>query len=463
MKPLNNEDPMPQQKPIRIASGQGFWGDLPTAPIDQIRKGPIDYLVMDYLAEVTMSILHKQKSRNPEAGYARDFIDLMREVLPELKEKGIRVVCNAGGANPIACKDALLRSALELEVKNLKVAVVDGDDILHRVEELAGKGHLLENMDSGEGIATVQERLRSANIYFGCQPIADALSKGADVVITGRVTDTSLILGPLVHEFGWPADDYDKLSAGTIAGHIIECGAQASGGNFTDWKQVESFVNIGFPILEAFPDGTFVVTKHPGTGGLINEMTVKEQLLYEISDPESYITPDVTADFTSVRLSEESRDRVRVSGITGSPKTDFYKVSASYHDGYRLSSTLVYCWPDPVEKALRASDILQDRLNVLGIELTEFRAELIGLNACSEDDTVHDENLNEISLRISMKGDDRVELERAGKEIIPLILTGPGGVTGYSGGRPKASEVIAFWPALIRKDAVEPKVSIFHP
>ncbi|MEX2602370.1 MAG: acyclic terpene utilization AtuA family protein [Balneolaceae bacterium] len=457
---------MPFKHSIRIASGQGFWGDLPAAPLDQIRKGPIDYLVMDYLAEVTMSILHKQKARTPEAGYAKDFIDLMKEALPELREKKIRVVCNAGGANPTACKDALLSLATELGEKDLTVAVVDGDDILHRIGEMINRGFLLENMDSGKEISTVQEKLRSANIYFGCQPIVDALARGADIVITGRVTDTSLILGPLVHEFGWPEDDYDRLSAGTIAGHIIECGAQASGGNFTDWKRVESFESIGFPIIEAYPDGTFVVTKHPGTGGLIDEMTVKEQLLYEIADPSSYITPDVTADFTSVRLAEEGMDRVRVSGITGKPKTDSYKVSASYHDGYKLSSTLVYCWPDPVEKALCAAEILRRRLKNLGIELTEYRAELIGLNACSEEEVIPGEagrGLNEISLRISMKGDDRRELERAGKEIIPLILTGPGGVTGYAGGRPKASEVIAFWPALIGKDAVEPKVSIFHP
>jgi hypothetical protein len=270
---------------IRIASGQGFWGDLPNAPVNQAKKGPIDYLVMDYLAEVTMSIMQKQRMRNPEWGYARDFVSVVEQVLPEIKNDGIKVISNAGGVNPMACKDEILKVAREKGYKGLKVAVVDGDDILEQIDELIQDDHTLNNMDNGKPISEVKDELLSANVYFGCWPIVEALRTGADVIITGRVTDTGLTLAPMIHEFGWESDDFDKMAVGTIAGHIIECGAQVSGGNFTDWEKVEDFTEIGFPIIEAYPNGDFYVTKHENTGGLISEMTVKEQLLYEIGDP----------------------------------------------------------------------------------------------------------------------------------------------------------------------------------
>lgn len=287
---------------IRIASGQGFWGDLPNAPVNQAKQGPIDFLVMDYLAEVTMSIMQKQRMRNPVHGYARDFVGVVEQVLPEIRDKGIKVISNAGGVNPNACKDEILRIAKEKGYTNLKVAVVNNDDILPQIEELIEDGHQLKNMETEKHISTVKDQLLSANIYFGCQPIVEALKLGADVIITGRVTDTGLTLAPMIHEFGWEYSDFDKMSIGTIAGHIIECGGQASGGNFTDWETVENIEEIGFPIIEAYPNGDFFVTKHEGTGGLVSEMTVKEQLLYEIGDPSSYITPDVIADFTSISI-----------------------------------------------------------------------------------------------------------------------------------------------------------------
>jgi len=450
---------------IRIASGQGFWGDLPNAPVNQVKDGNIDYLVMDYLAEVTMSIMQKQRMRNPEYGYARDFVDVVEAVLPDIRDRGIKIISNAGGVNPGACKDQILKIAKEKGFNGLKVAVVDGDDILPQIDELIEDAHELKNMDTGRPITSVKDELLSANVYFGCKPMVEALQMGADVIITGRVTDTGLTLAPMIYEFGWAFDDYDKVSAGTIAGHILECGAQSSGGNFTDWQDVDDFVNIGFPIVEAYPNGEFYVTKHRGTGGLVNSMTVKEQLLYEIGNPKEYITPDVIADFTSVHVEDDGENRVRVYGITGKPETSTYKISASYNDGYKLSATLVYCWPDALKKAVKGAEILQQRAKNLGLELDEFHKEYIGFNGNDEkpvDSAALEQEYDEIQMRISVSGRNKDDLNRFGKEIAPLILTGPSGVTGFAGGRPKASEVVAFWPALIDKNAVEPRVTLYE-
>jgi hypothetical protein len=450
---------------IRIASGQGFWGDLPNAPLNQVKQGPVDYLVMDYLAEVTMSIMQKQRMRNGKYGYARDFVEVVSSIFPEIMEKGVKVISNAGGVNPGACKDAIMEAAEAAGITGLKIAVVDGDDILPNLDQLIADSHLLNNMETGEPVTTIKDDLLSANVYFGCRPIVEALKKGADVVITGRVTDTGLTLAPMVYEFGWDYSDYDLMAAGTIAGHIIECGGQVSGGNFTDWETVEDLVEIGFPIIEALPDGSFYVTKHSGTGGMVSEMTVKEQLLYEIGNPAEYITPDCIADFTTLQLKQEGDNRVKVWGIQGRKETETYKISASYIDGYKLSSSLVYCWPDAVKKARVAGDILLKRAKNLGISFRDTNIELVGLNACNEDVSEFDKDhseLNEVQLRISVYGDSREDLDRFGKEVAPLILTGPSGVTGFAGGRPKASEVVAYWPALLAKEAASPRVTLYE-
>lgn len=449
---------------IRIASGQGFWGDLPDAPVNQVKRGPIDYLVMDYLAEVTMSILQKQRMRNPDYGYARDVLHVIEQILPDIAERGIKVVTNAGGVNPHACKDAILELVKKQGYDTITVAVVDGDNILDRIGDLVQEGHELKNLDTGKPITEIRERLLSANVYLGCRPVVEALRQGADIVITGRVFDAGLILGPMMHEFEWSFDDFDKISSGIIAGHIIECGAQASGGNFTDWEKVDDFVDIGFPIIEAYPDGTFYVTKHEGTGGLVNTMTVKEQLVYEIGDPEAYLTPDGVADFTTLELEETGKDRVRVSGIQGKPATGTYKVSASYSDGYKLSSSLVYSWPRALKKAQKAGEILRGRANTLGLIFREFKVEYIGYNGTGEEPITEEalsKEYDEIEMRVSVSGPEKSDLDRFGKEIVPLILTGPSGVTGYASGRPKASEIVAYWPALLDKKAVEPRVRVF--
>ena len=446
---------------IRIASGQGFWGDLPTAPVDQVRKGPIDYLVMDYLAEVTMSVLQKQKRKDPRLGYARDLIPLLEEILLNCVQRDIKVITNGGGVNPEGCSEAILAVAHKLGIHDLKIGVVSGDDILDRVDEFHRQGIELSNMETSAPLSSVRQKLESANVYFGASPIAEALRMGAQIVVTGRTTDTGLTLAPMMHEFGWSEQDWNKLAAGTIAGHILECGGQASGGNFSgDWQSVPDLAHIGFPIAEAYPSGDVVVTKHDGTGGMVSVQTIKEQLVYEIGDPRTYITPDCVADFTSIKLEQAGKDRVKVSGIKGAPATDSYKVSMAYLDGYSAFGTLTYSWPDALEKAKRADEILRTRLSDLGLQFEEIRTEYLGYNSCHGPLARSTEESNEVVLRVGVRGADFDSIERFGKELSPLILTGPPTATGFAGGRPKPKEVIGYWPALIPKAAVAPKVRI---
>jgi hypothetical protein len=446
---------------IRIASGQGFWGDLQSAPYDQVSRGPLDYIMMDFLAEVTMSIMQKQKKRNPELGYAKDLVPLVEHILPTCMEKDIKVITNGGGVNPAGCRDAIFKWARKKGIKNLKIGVVLGDDILDQLDALNDKGIALNNMETGEKLDSVREKVMSANVYFGAWPIVDALRQGAQVIITGRTTDTGLTLAPMIHEFGWKHDEWDKIAAGTVAGHILECGGQASGGNFSaDWRSVPDLAHIGFPIAEAYPNAEIVITKHDHTGGLVSTQTVKEQLMYEIGNPTNYITPDCIADFTTIELEEIGRNRVKMYGVKGRPATDSYKVSMSYLDGYTAFGTLTYAWPDALEKAKAADQILRTRLADLGLKFEEIRSEFMGYNSCHGPLSVMPSEINEVVLRIGVRSHDHHSVERFGKELAPLILTGPPAVTGFAGGRPKPSEVIAYWPALMLKSAVTPKVVV---
>jgi hypothetical protein len=460
---------------VRVAGGQGFWGDLLTAPVDQVRKGPIDYLMLDYLAEVTMSILQKQRARNPDAGYARDFVELMREILPDCVEKGIKVLSNAGGVNVEGCASAIANVARELGLQGkVKIGVVTGDDVLDKLDSWIAQGIEINNMETGESLAAIRDKVQSANVYLGAAPLVEALGKGANIIVGGRLTDTGLTLAPLMHEFGWEFDDWDRVSAGTIAGHIIECGAQSSGGNCQyDWQSIPDMANIGFPIVEASPDGSFIVTKHSGTGGRVNVQSIKEQLLYEMGDPHSYITPDVVADFTTIQLEDAGENKVRVHSIGGHPKTDFYKVSIAYSDGYKSVGTLVYSWPDALEKAQAADKILRQRLDNLGLKFDTVLTEFVGVSATHghlattaagvSTASGSDRGLSdypEVQLRIGVRGPDKDAVTRFTKEIAPLILTGPPGVTGFAGGRPKVEEIMAYFPALIPKSLIETKVDI---
>jgi len=450
---------------IRIAAGQGFWGDLLDAPVRQVEGGPIDYLMLDYLAEVTMSILQKQHSRDPAAGYAKDFIPLMKKILPACVERNIRVTANAGGVNVAGCANAVREVANELGLAGkVKIGIVTGDDIMPRIDELLDRGVELRNMDTGDPLSNVRDRIQSANVYLGAGPMLEALNRDAQIVITGRATDTGLTLAPLMHEFGWAPDDWNRIAAGTIAGHIIECGAQCSGGNCQyEWRSIPSLADVGFPIVEASPDGTFVITKHERTGGWVIIPSVKEQLVYEMGDPHAYITPDCVADFTTVRLEYEGRDRVRVFGIEGRPATDTFKVSISYSAGYKAVGTLVYSWPEAYDKAQAADRILRARLDRLGLKFDQILTEFVGVNATHGALAGRPSpDVPEVQLRVGVRGEDRSAVERFTKEIAPLVLTGPPGVTGFAGGRPKVEEIVAYWPALIPKSEISPAVEVIE-
>lgn len=452
-------------KTIRIGNGQGFWGDNVDAPIRLLRGGDIDYIGMDYLAEVTLSIMMRQKLKDPSKGYATDFVDFIRTVLPELQERGVRVLSNAGGLNPHACREQIFEIAREHGITGLRVGVVEGDDLLDRLPELIDAGHELRNMETDEPLAPLVDQVSSANAYLGAEPVVEALEQGAHIVLCGRVTDTALALAPMIYEFGWDRSKWDLMAAGTIAGHILECGPQCTGGNFTRFWDVPDLWDVGYPVVEARQDGTFTVTKHEGTGGLVTVDTVAEQLLYEMGKPDEYITPDVVADFSSIQLADGGPNRVHVSGIHGGENTPFLKVSASYLAGFKASGTLTITGPRAIEKAELCADIVWKRLERAGVVFDEEHreAELLGTGACLpgvETSSQPVEDPAEVVLRLSVRDPDYGKVERFGKELAPLVTSGPPGVTGFAGGRPKPQRVVAYWPALIAREQVEDHVHV---
>lgn len=452
---------------IRIASGSGYWGDWPQAPGLQVRSGPIDYLVMDYLAEVTLSIMHKQKRRNPESGYATDFIGDVGELLPEIKEKNIKVLASAGGVNPMACARALLAKADELGVKGLRVGVVSGDDILDRLKgEENGAALELSRMDPADPeLEEILPKLASANVYFGAFPIVQALREGADVVLTGRCTDPSLTLAPIIHEFGIAEDDWDALSFGTVIGHILECGSQASGGNFLgDWRAIPDADRIGFPIAEVYAKDRAVVTKHESLGGLVSLPVVKEQLVYEIGDPRNYLTPDCTADFTTIHLEDAGENRVEVTGVGGGPPPETLKVSCTYEGGFIVTGQITYCWPEAAAKARAAGELVRKRAeNKFGADAFDaWNIEVIGAGACHGALVGEGVDPPEAVLRISAHSWNKAACDGLGRELAPMVLTGPPGATGFAGGRPRASSVLAYWSGLIDPGAVRPRVEVIE-
>lgn len=448
---------------IRIANGQGFWGDWLEAPVRQVEQGPIDYLVLDYLAEVTMSILQKQKSADPAMGYARDFVTLTERIWPDLAAKNIKVISNAGGVNPKACAEAVVEAARRRGLRGAKVAVIVGDDIFDRLDEMTARGIAFDNLDSGEPIDKIHDRVLSANVYLGAFPLVEALQTGAQVVIAGRSTDTALAVAPMVHEFGWGAQDWDRLAAGTIAGHIIECGAQCTGGNCQlDWPSIPDLANVGFPIVEAYPDGSFHVTKHPGTGGRVTAAVVKEQLVYELGDPRRYITPDCVADFTTIQLSDDGPDRVRVAGIRGGPRPPSLKTSITYAAGWKATGTLVYSWPEALKKAQAAEGIVRRRLADLNLVFEEIHTEYLGVSACHGPLAVAPVDPPEVQLRMGVRGLDRAAVERFTREIVPLVLTGPPTATGFGEGRPPVREVVAYWSSLLPREEIQTEVEVYE-
>ncbi len=445
------------RRTIRIGNAGGYWGDDPGALRRQIEGGPLDYVTIDYLAEITMSILQGQRAQNRELGYAVDFLDQMRECLPLAAARGVKVITNAGGINPLGLGRKILELAAELGLQ-VKVGVVDGDDIVGRLDELRAAGETFANMETGEPLGRVQDRVNAANIYFGAEPVVAALAAGCQVVVTGRVTDTGITLAPMIHEFGWAEDDWDRLAAGIIAGHIIECGTQATGGNLTDWREVPNLAGIGFPIIEMGDDGEFEVTKHAGTGGLVNLKTVKEQLVYEMGDPAEYISPDVIARFDAIALREVGKNRVRVSGARGTPRPPMFKVSMAYDDGWKATGQLLICGPEAVAKSEAAAKIFWKRLRHT---YEETHTSVVGTGSIWAR-TLNIGEPDEVLLRLGVRDHNRAKVEAFGVQLPALILSGPSGMA-VTAGRPKPRRVVAYWPALMKRSSVAARVVVLAP
>ena len=446
-------------KHIVIANCGGFWGDDPTAPRRQVEGGPIDYLVMDYLAEVTMAILQKQRARQPETGYPADFLAHLRDVLPTCTQRGIRIITNAGGVNPLGCRAAVEALAADLGIADrVKVGIVLGDDLFDNLETLLSSGEPLVNMDTGQALSEIRARVLSANAYIGAAGIVKALERGANVIITGRVADAAVTLAPMMFEFGWPQTDWHRLAAGIVAGHIIECGTQCTGGNFTDWPLVKTYRRMGFPLVEAQEDGSFVVTKHPNTGGLVSVHTVAEQILYEIGPP-AYMTPDVVARFDSVRLEQEAPDRVRVTGTRGEPAPPKLKVSISYQAGWRAFGRLLVSGPEALAKANKVAEAFWDSAGGRG-SYDQALHQFIGWNACHP--PLASCEPGEVLVQFAVRDHDERKINsRFAPQIVPRVLgTVPGISYIADQGRPRASEVVAFWPALVSREAVTPRVIV---
>lgn len=450
-------DQQDDKRVVKIGCASGFWGDTNTAAFQLVHLADINYLVFDYLSEITMSIMAKAKMMEPKHGYALDFVSrVMAPLLKKIAEKKIKVISNAGGVNPLACRDALQKIIKEYGL-DLKVAVVLGDDLLAQHEQL--KQQNIQEMFSGEALP---EQVASSNAYLGAVAIRDALDLGADIVITGRVVDSAVVLAPLLHEYQWSLDDYDKLAQGSLAGHVIECGAQCTGGNFTDWRLVQGFDNMGFPVVEVSEDGSFVVTKPQGTGGLVSTATVAEQIVYEIGNPQAYLLPDVIADFSQVHLEQVGKHRVRVTGAKGQAPTAQYKVSATYPDGYRVLVSFLIAGREAPQKAQVIADaILTKCERVLAMRsvppFSEKSIEILGIESTYG---AHAQTLNsrEVVVKIAVKHMFKEACMFFASEIAQASTGMAPALTGIVGGRPKASPVIKLFSFLIDKDQVNVEI-----
>jgi hypothetical protein len=448
-------------KTIRIGGALGYWGDRNDALFDLLTGGPLDYVIMDYLAEVTMSILHKQYAKNPSLGYPHDFIPLMKEALPLLHKHSVRLMTDAGGLNPLGLAESVLAAARESGWPDLKIGVVHGDNLMPRMNALARQGIEFRHFDTGAPQSEIPGKITSANAYLGAFPIAKALAQGVDMVITGRVNDAALALGPAIHEFGWRADQYHLLAKGTIAGHLLECGGQASGGNYNKaWQEIPDLDRLAFPIGELSEDGTLVMTIHPDQGGSITPSILKEQLLYEIGDPAAYIVADVTCDITQLEMESLGNNRVKISGTRGHPPTSSYKVSMSYEGGYRIAVGLIYTWPDCIAKAKTSSEIVLKRLAKLGIRYRDVQTSIFGSDAVHGSMSHRIEDPNEVYLRMAFVVDDVETADHISREMITHVLCGVPTSCLPDIIRPDPQKQIIYWPSLIPKSVVEPEVCI---
>jgi Acyclic terpene utilisation family protein AtuA len=449
--------------PVRIGNAQAFWGDRGDAAAEMLAHEPgLDFLTLDYLAEVSMSILATQRERDSNAGYARDFVEVVRSLVPYWMSGGrCRVIANAGGLNPESCAEACRAVLTEAGCRRLNIGVVTGDDVLELVRTANASSSDFRNLDTHTKLHEVRDRLVTANSYLGAWPIVEALAGGADIVITGRVADPSLVVAPCIHHFGWNENDLHRLAGATVAGHLIECGTQVTGGISTDWLDVLDAAHIGFPIVEVSNDGSCIVTKPSGTGGRVSEMTVKEQLLYEIGDPDNYLSPDVTVSFSRLTVADLGNDRVRVSGANGKPRPETLKVSATFRDGFRAAGTLTIIGRNARAKARRVGAFVLQRVLGAGFTLRDTIVETISSVVGSDQkDSPHPEGIEESVLRVAVEADERDAVERFSRELMPYITAGPQGTTGYAEGRPRVHQVFRYWPCLISQDAVAPQVTI---
>lgn len=441
---------------VRIGCGGGFWGDSDLGPIQLVQYGAIDFLVLDYLAEITMALLARARAKQPGGGYPADFVTLFGRLAPDLAAKRIRVVANAGGVDPLGCCDAL-RAALDAAGVSLKVAAIVGDDLLGAADGLRAGG--VREMETA---AALPAKLLSMNAYLGALPIVAALDAGADIVVTGRCADSALVLGPLIHRFGWTASQHDLMAAGSLAGHIVECGTQATGGIATDWQDVPGWDSMGYPIVECEADGSFVVTKPPRTGGLVSIATVAEQIVYEIGDPARYVLPDVVCDFSDVRLTQAGPDRVRVEGARGLPPPTRYKASATYADGFRCTGQLMIGGRDAAAKAQRTGVALlalaRRLLSERGLE--DYRRSSIEVLGAGDTygPAAFDPSAREVILKVAVHHASREGAEVLSREFLTSATGMAQGITGFAGGRPKVSPVVRLYSCLVDKALLTPAV-----
>jgi hypothetical protein len=449
--------------PLRIANAAGFLGDNLDAPRLTVEKAEVDYLTLEYLAELTMSILARQREKNPRLGYAEDFLTVLVSLIPALTRRTqLRIVTNAGGVNPLACAHAAGAVLVSSGLSSRRIGVVTGDDLLPRIYELQEAGCRFEHLDTGEPLADLASPIVCANAYLGARPIAEALAADADLVITGRVADASLTVGPAAHHFDWAWDDWHTLAGASVAGHLIECGAQVTGGLSADWHEL-NLADVGYPIAEVERDGSCVITKPNDTGGAVNRRTVAEQLVYEIGNPAHYLTPDVDVDFTTVELAEAGDNRVAVRGATGRPPPEQYKVSLAYHDGYMASGQLLVYGPDCVSKAHACGEMIRRRLSRAGLQFEDWHVECLGANEAAPGLHAAPDGVREVMLRVTARDPRREALARFAKEFAPLITSGPPGIAGYATGRPQVRPVFAYWPTLVPRELIAPKVEVRTP
>lgn len=454
-------------KTIRIGNAAGFWGDMPSAPQRLVAEGKLDYLTLEYLAELTLSILAHQKRKNPDSGFVTEVPSAIRSLRSHFRDQAdFRLVTNGGGMNPAACAMAAAKefcAADDPSLHSTRIAISSGDDILPRLNELIDAGEPLSNLETGEEFETIRDRIASANVYLGAAGIVEALNQDARVVLTGRVADASLIVGPAAFEFGWSMADYDKLAGATVAGHLIECGAQSTGGIYSDWSPDIDLGTIGYPIAEMQESGNCTITKPPGSGGVVSVGTCSEQLVYEIGDPFRYMTPDVVADFSQVQMKQSGDHRVDVSGGKGTSHPDKLKASIAYYDGFIASGMIVVAGRNAAAKARAAGQAILKRLAADEIYLDDYRVEVFGdgdsaagvIPRSSNQATIHPW---EVVLRVTGRSQNRQITDRLLREIAPLVTNGPPGVTGYTGARGKSLPVLSFWPALVSREHFQPVV-----